>query len=762
MRIRFETSIPMAFRARCAAIAVCAAVVGAVAYAQEVYWSTAGPLNSYAVSDNGATPNNAETFPYVATDDAGTWVTVWKSNINLGGTIGTDYDILVSRSTDNGLSWSAAKALNSNAAGDTSEDDRPQVATDSAGLWMAVWTSEDPLGGALGSDFDLLFARSVDGGATWSSAQALNTNAATDSGDDRYPQIVTDGQGHWLVVWFSYDSLNGTIGIDTDILAARSSDAGATWTSPQPVNHYATTDTSYDAYPKVTTDAQGHWLAIWTSDDTLGDTIGSDTDVMGATSSDNGYSWSNAFAVNTNAATDSGSDSVNQVATNGLGHWLALWVSTDTLGNTIGDDCDILAARSRNNGVTWNAPVAVNSYATSDTDHEFAPQLAIDGLGNWICAWYTGYIMGPIGADYDILSACSITNGAFWSSAQALNSFAATDTGSDYYPTIAADSRGNFVTVWCSKSPQGTYGTDSDLMVERGGAGTLTLTIPNGGEVWDVATDHAITWRGYNPVVGSELNIGLLKGGVFIDWVARRATNNGYLVWTVPAGLEPGDDYSLRIQSAAIPTIEDSSDAPFSIRGEALVLTAPNGGETWTTGDIESITWDSEGLIAGADVRVGLHKGSTFWGWITLKTANDGRHNWIVPLDMEESTAYKIRVQSYTISEIRDYSDAPFSMVRAPLLVTSPVRLEAWPRGSTRSIEWQSNSPAVGSHVRIALQKGGEFLFWVHRHTPNDGIHPWTLPSDLAPASNYKIRVQSYDNSDLRDFSPKFSITQAE
>ena len=55
----------------------------------------------------------------------------------------------------------------------------------------------------------------------------LNTNAATDSGgEDWFPQVASDGAGNWVAVWYSGDSLGGTIGTDNDILVARSSDDG--------------------------------------------------------------------------------------------------------------------------------------------------------------------------------------------------------------------------------------------------------------------------------------------------------------------------------------------------------------------------------------------------------------------------------------------------------------------------------------------------------------------------------------------------------
>ncbi|NIP86081.1 MAG: hypothetical protein GTO03_11145, partial [Planctomycetales bacterium] len=92
------------------------------------------------------------------------WVAVWKSAENLGGTIGTDWDILVARSTDNGATWTAPAALNTNADSDSGDDSEPQVATDGAGNWVVVWQSNDDLAGTSGPDYDILRAHSTDNG----------------------------------------------------------------------------------------------------------------------------------------------------------------------------------------------------------------------------------------------------------------------------------------------------------------------------------------------------------------------------------------------------------------------------------------------------------------------------------------------------------------------------------------------------------------------------------------------------------------------
>jgi hypothetical protein len=51
----------------------------------------------------------------------------------------------MARSTDDGLTWTAPAALNTDAASDAADDNLPQLTTDAQGTWVAVWEYEDPL-----------------------------------------------------------------------------------------------------------------------------------------------------------------------------------------------------------------------------------------------------------------------------------------------------------------------------------------------------------------------------------------------------------------------------------------------------------------------------------------------------------------------------------------------------------------------------------------------------------------------------------------
>ena len=541
-----------------------------------------------ALNTNAATDSGGDAEPQVTTDGAGNWVAVWLSNDDLGATIGSDDDILVARSTDDGATWTAPAALNTNAATDSGNDQYPQVTTDGAGNWVAVWNSTEDLGGSIGTDFDILVSLSSDAGATWSAPVALNTNAATDSGADEWPQVTTDGAGSWVAVWQSTEDLGGSIGTDLDILVARSSDAGATWSAPAALGTNATTDSGADYDPQVTTDGAGNWVAVWHSYDSLGGSIGTDADILVSRSSDAGASWTAPAALNTNAATDSGDDAEPQVTTDRGGNWVAVWSSADALGSGIGSDWDILVARSSDAGVTWTAPVALGTNAATDSGHDWSPQVTADGAGNWVAVWYSNDSLGStIGIDDDILVSRSSDDGATWTAPAALNTNAATDSGGDELPQVTTDGAGNWVAVWHSNDTLGsTIGADLDILFATGsGPDTDGDGLDDGAEVnvygtdpLDPDTDGDGFSDGDEVIVGADPNDpdSTLVG---FDPVAALNTN---------AATDLGDDWFPQVATDGagnwVAVWQSTEDLGGSIGtdNDILVARSSDAGVTWT------------------------------------------------------------------------------------------------------------------------------------------------------------------------------------
>lgn len=408
----------------------------------------------------------------IAVDSAGRWIAVWHSTENLGDRLGDDCDILYSVSED-GVAWTPPAAVNQNAEVDSGDDLSPSIATDQTGTWVVAWESGDSLGATTGRDRDLLVSRSVDNGKTWGPPVPLNNNASNDWGEDRSVRLATDRAGKWMAVWSSTDSLGSTIGGDSDILVALSADNGATWTPPTPVNSNAASDSGFDTSPDIATDRAGNWIVSWSSGDSRGGMIGTDRDILLARSSDFGGNWSKATPLNSNAASDSNSDWSPRLATDGHGNWVVVWTSSDSLDDAIGVDRDVLTARSRDNGLTWSQTRALNHNAAVDSREDSSPNIAADGKGNWMVIWHAwGGFTYDDGSDADVVVAMSNDNGRTWSVPFDANRHARRDNVDDMLPAIAADGSGNWVAVWQSFHPSGAQNEQFEWRIV-GARGTL-------------------------------------------------------------------------------------------------------------------------------------------------------------------------------------------------------------------------------------------------------------------------------------------------
>ncbi|MDJ0842368.1 MAG: sialidase family protein, partial [Acidobacteriota bacterium] len=285
-----------------------------------------------------------------------------------------------------GQSFTDTELLNTNATSDSGDDEKPRLAADGHGNWMAVWHSDDTLDGSIGGDFDVLFAVSTDDGVTWTDPAPVHAGAAADSGDDLWPDVKARGEASWLVVWESRTDFSGSMGTDADLVFSLTADNGANWSTPAALNSSATVDTTESEYlPRIETNGAGVWVAVFLSNNDFGMYDG-DNDLFFTRSTDNGMTWSAMAILNSMAATDhsSNDDDNQQVATDGMGNWVTVWDQKPFFGS----DSEVYFSRSTDNGVTWSNAAALNDTA-GDLGNDLVPSVATDGGGNWVCVWET-------------------------------------------------------------------------------------------------------------------------------------------------------------------------------------------------------------------------------------------------------------------------------------------------------------------------------------------------------------------------------------
>ncbi len=153
----------------------------------------------------------------------------------------------------------------------------------------------------------------------------------------------------------------------------------------------------------------------------------------------------------------------------------------------------------------------------------------------------------------------------------------------------------------------------------------LTLTSPNGGEIWVQDHTYAVTWNatdltGYVAVL-------LYENGTDVWWIDAALASVGQVLWTVPGGLTPGTDYSVRIIYGDDNRFQDLSDEPFTVAAGVADTTPPViklVGETATTAEC-GFDYTDEGATAIDDVDGDL-TGNIVVGGDTVNTAVVGTY----------------------------------------------------------------------------------------------------------------------------------------
>ena len=144
-----------------------------------------------------------------------------------------------------------------------------------------------------------------------------------------------------------------------------------------------------------------------------------------------------------------------------------------------------------------------------------------------------------------------------------ITSAATATTGNDFtvrvqstsQPTVKDTSTGYFTIVFQT--------TSSGTMTP-----SITITSPNGGEVWYKYTTRTITWS-YTGSAGSTVEIDLVKGGLKVGTIADKVPigsgGKGYYSWFVGSNWLSDDDYKISVQSTSQPTVKDMNNANFKI-----------------------------------------------------------------------------------------------------------------------------------------------------------------------------------------------------
>jgi hypothetical protein len=341
------------------------------------------------------------------------------------------------------------------------------------------------------------------------------------------------------------------------------------------------------------------------------------------------------------------------------------------------------------------------------------------------------------------------------------NAIATGITNSGTFAWTVPNAVGNTVRVSVTaRDAAAQSGSDSSAanfaITPEGVAPVVTVTAPNTAVSWATGTHHDITWTATDNTSVQSVDIDLSTNGgtSYPSNIATDIANAGTFDWLVASSVI-GATNRIRV-TAHDPynnTANDVSNVNFTITdgsAPAVALTIPDGGEVWSIGSSQTITWSASDnvAVASVDLAYSTNGGTSFPNVIASAIANSGSRAWTIPNTPSTTVRVRIIARDAAGNTARDSSSLNFTIVDdvAPVAsLTSPNGGESWAGGSVHAITWTAtdNVAVTGVDLRYSTDGGANYSTTIATNIANSGSFNWTVPGTLGTA--YRIQVVARD-----------------
>ena len=260
----------------------------------------------------------------------------------------------------------------------------------------------------------------------------FHVNTFTTS-EQQNPAVAMDADGDFVVVWESNQTVPSESGYG--IYGQRFNAAGTAVGGELHVNTFTTGGQSF---PAVAMDADGDFTVVWAGAAQADD---SSTALYAQRFNAAGTAIGGEFHVNT-YTTDS--QNIPAVAMEADGDFIVVWQSNNQTGdNSVG----IFGQRFTAAGTPQGAEFHVNTFTTSDQQ---IPAVAMDADGDFVVTWLSNNQTGDSG--FGVFGQRFNAAGAAVGAEFHVNTFT---TDSQSVPAVAMDADGDFVVAWMSNNQPG-------------------------------------------------------------------------------------------------------------------------------------------------------------------------------------------------------------------------------------------------------------------------------------------------------------------
>ncbi|MBD3410630.1 MAG: hypothetical protein GF419_10555, partial [Ignavibacteriales bacterium] len=310
-------------------------------------------------------------------------------------------------------------------------------------------------------------------------------------------------------------------------------------------------------------------------------------------------------------------------------------------------DYDVLSASGNDDKVAWYE---------NDGSGNFGAQQIVSDAADIATSVYAADLDGD--GDQDVLSAswndntiaCYVNDGSgnfgaqqvITTSALGAQSVHAADFDGDGDQDVLSASSGDDKIAW--------YENNSDVSLTP----PITVVFPNGGE--EIGDAAIVTWESA-AVEFVDIEYSTNGGSTWTTIASNVSAAWGSYPWTTPGGAGTSDA-KVRVSDASNGSVNDASDATFTLLGPTVTLLTPNGGEMWEIGSVQIIRWTSD-FVANVWIDYSTNGGGV-WKKIVNLPATDTGYAWTVPAEATNEALVRVRDAS---DGTIDPSDAHFRIV---------------------------------------------------------------------------------------------------
>ena len=291
-------------------------------------------------------------------------------------------------------------------------------------------------------------------------------------------------------------------------------------------------------------------------------------------------------------------------------------------------------------------------------------------------------------------------------------------------------------------------GEVEDYPVAIGGV-QVVLISPTADEWIRGSAGWRIEWNSVPPGVGSiSLHLSTDGGWSYPHVIAEGLPNNGFYIWE--AHLVNSQSCRIRIEvHGSLLAQNISGNFTIDSTPPHVVLTNPQGGETWIAGGTYPITWNpATDNFRLADKPIALHYTLDDWktyGVIASDLANSGRYDWTVPAGLAGATTLQVKVRAVdkagNVGCGHHNGTITVQSASFPMMITYPNGGETLAGGSVQTITWTSNVPSSTVNFSFSLDGGNTYPHEIASGEANDGAFGWTVPT--LNTRDLRIRIET-------------------